>query len=138
MESGDIAAAVERGITSQAELITSLSLAVIGGLLAYLLQVRIHNATHPSNLIDLRRFNYFVLALVGAGIAIALGYVVAGILIQISPQLFSHTFDVAKSFSAQEFSPAPTGLLQLISLVQFLVFLGAVLAGVVFIMSNRR
>ena len=138
MANPEIAAAIERGITSQSELITSLSLAVIGGLLAFFLQVRIHNASNSKNQIQLRYFACFVVALACAGISIALGYVVAGMLIQIAPQLFSHSFDLAARFSAQNFGVAPTGFLQIVSLCQFLVFFGAVAFGVVFVLSNRR
>ena len=138
MASPEVASAIERGITSQSELITSLSLAVIGGLLVFFLQVRIHNATNPNNQIQLRRFAFFIIALFSAGAAIALGYVVAGMLIQMAPQLFSHSFDVTKPFSSQDFGPAPINWLQIVSMIQFLIFLGSIVAGVIFVLSNRR
>lgn len=138
MTGSEIASAIEHGVTSQSELITTLSLAVIGGLLVVLLQTRLHNATNPNNQIQLRYFALFVLAIIPAGLAIALGYAVSGMLVQVAPQLFSHSFDTTKPSFSQDFGPAPIGLLQLLSLIQFVVFFIAVLVGGAFILINRR
>lgn len=137
MPNTDIAAAVERGVSGQSDLITSLSLAVIGGLLVLLLQVRVHNASNPSQQIEIKRFPFLATSLICAGTAIALGYVISGMLVQMAPQIFSHTFDLNQSFSSQDFGPAPTGWLQIVSISQFLVFLGSVISGVVFGLGNR-
>ncbi len=45
----EIAIAIERGITSQSELLTTLSTAIIAYLFALILQIRIHNASNPQN-----------------------------------------------------------------------------------------
>jgi hypothetical protein len=137
MAGSEIASAVESGITSQSQLITTLSLAVIAGLVGVLWQSRLHNATHPRP-IHLRCFPFFILAVTCAGIAIALNYVVAGMLIEMAPQLFSHAFDATKSFSTQDFSPAPISRLRLVSLIQFFVFFVAIAAGATFVFCNRK
>jgi hypothetical protein len=136
MAGSEIATAVQTGITSQSQLITTLSLAVIVGLLGVLWQSRLHNATHPHP-IHLRSFKFFIFAVICAGIAIALNYVIAGMLIEMAPQLFSHTFDATKSFSTQDFGSAPISQLRYASLIQFSVFVAAIVFGAIFVARNR-
>lgn len=138
MVDSEIASAVERGITSQSELITSLSLAVIGGLLVLLLQFRMHNAANPENPVEMHWFPLYCVALTFSGLSIVFGYFLSGMLVQMAPQMFSHAFDATRKFSEQDFGPAPVGRLQVVSLLQFLVFVGAILAGVTFILRNRH
>ena len=138
MPDTDIASAIARGITSQSELITSLSLAAIGGLLVLILQFRMHNAANPDKLIEMRWFPLFCVALACLGISICVGYVLSGMLVQMAPQIFSHVFDATKNFTEQDFGPAPVVLLRLFSLLQFLIFLGGIGAGTAFFLRNRR
>lgn len=134
----EIASAIEGGITSQSELITSLSLAIIGGLLALLQQQRFPKPDDQGQTITIRGMLVFWIALGGAGAAIMLGYVLSGVLVQMAPALFNHNFDPAKSFLSQNFGAIPIWILPVISTAQFGAFLLSIVSGIVFIVVNGR
>ncbi|MFN3225407.1 MAG: hypothetical protein ACE360_04055 [Hyphomicrobiales bacterium] len=136
--STDIAAAAERSITSQGELLTTLSLAVIGGLLAVILRVRIHNSSNPASVIDLRCVWVMWIAMGLAAVSIGLSYLVSGMLVQMSPQIFSAVFDSTKAFSSQDFGNAPVSTMMTLSFAQFVCFCLSVIAGTIFVFSNRK
>lgn len=138
MSDVEIASAIERGVTGQSDLITSLSLAVIGGLLAVLLRVRIHNVSNPSKEIELKWLSAFWVALGLAGVSILISLFLSGMLVQMAPALFSHTFDAGKKFTEQEIQSVPVAQLRALSLTQFFTFFAAVFAGTVFVFRNRK
>jgi hypothetical protein len=134
----EIAGAAERSIISQAELLSTLSLAVIGGMLALLIQVRTHNSSDGKKEIYLKHVWLMWSSMTSASISIALSYVVSGMLVEMAPQIFSVEFDTSKSFGNQDFGSAPMAGLQTISGLQFLAFLTSIVAGAVFVAINRR
>lgn len=133
-----IASAVERGITSQSELITSMSLAVIAGLVALLLQLRIHNTSHPDKKIDTAWTPLFYLSLAFCALSICIGYIISGALVQMAPQLFSHKFQKGAKFSDQAIGEAPIGMVQFFSAAQFIVFSIAVICALSYVVRNRK
>ena len=133
----EIAAAAERSIVSQAELVSTLSLAVIGGMLAVLIQVRTHNSSDDTKEIFLKHIWLMWGSTTLAVISIALSYVVSGMLVQMSPQIFSVEFDYTKRFSRQDFGSAPMSWLRTISGLQFLAFLLSIVTGAGFVVTNR-
>ena len=92
MDDADIASAIEKGITKQAQLITSLSLAVIGGLLVLMLQIKTHNASNPQDMIEFRYACFFWLSLGGSGVAILVGFLIFGLLIETAPIFYRLKF----------------------------------------------
>ena len=144
MESGasmsnlEIAAAAERSLTSQTDLITTLSLAVIGGLVAVIIRVRTHNATSNNCFIFLHHAWLMWLALCAAVIAIGLSYAISGMVVQVSPQLYSHAFDTTKAFSDQTFEIAPIGQVMMLSFIQFVAFLVSAICTALFAGLNSR
>jgi hypothetical protein len=137
MPSKEIAAAAERGISSQSALITSLSIAVIGGLLAFLIQIKMHNAGNPEKKVTLNSYGVYYTALALAGLSIAIGYILTGMLIEMSPQIFSHTYENAMSFSDQKFGDVPVWALNWLSITQFGLFAGSIFFGVLFTLRNK-
>jgi hypothetical protein len=133
----EIAAAAERSIVSQAELVSTLSLAVIGGMLAVLIQVRTHNSSEGTKEIRLKHIWLMWSSMTLAAISIALSYVVSGMLVEMSPQIFSVKFDNSTSFGNQDFGSAPMSGLRIISGFQFLAFLTSIVAGAIFVATNR-
>ena len=141
-----IAASIERGIIGQTDLITSLSLAVIGGLLALMVQVKIHNASHPTNAAVFEGFRWFVISLGLAGLAILTGFLIYGMMIEMGPLIITHDFDRA-AFSEQkiEYVPpnkkkpeeVPIGALRWLSITQAMLFLGSVVCATAVILTNR-
>lgn len=138
MANTDIASAAERSLTSQAELVTTLSLAVVGGILAIIVQIRTHNASNGNQRIVLRNTCLMWLAMIAAAIAIALNYVISGMLIQVAPQLFSLAYDASLAFSDQQFGKAPIWAIQAMSLIQFIAFVASIVFGVFFVATNSE
>lgn len=135
----EVAVAIERGIASQSALLTTLSLAVIGGLFALLLQIRIHNASHSeTQQIAFRQFWAFWVSIVLAGLAIGCGYLISGIFVQFGPTFFAHEFDPQLTFSSQMFAKSQISMLRVFALAQFVVFSLAIVFGGVFVFSNRK
>lgn len=141
-----IAAIIERGIIGQTDLITSLSLAVIGGLLALMVQVKIHNASHPASTAVFEGFHWFVASLVLAGFAIMSGFLVYGMMIEMGPLIITHDFERAR-FSDQsiqyvppsktEAEAVPIGALRVLSIGQAVFFLASVACAAVVMLKNR-
>ena len=131
----EIALAAERSISGQNELLTTLSIAVIGGVLAILAQINLQNSETSRAII--LRYNFLMwLSILAAMVTIGLSYIISGMLVEMSPQIFSTEFDVTRPFSAQNFGVAPIKILQKISGVQFVSFLLSIIFGAVFIMIN--
>ena len=134
----EIASAIGRGILNQADLITSLSLALIGGLLFGLcFKPRCTTRSNPENTIKFECFPLLVIALFLAGLAIFFGYSISGFLIQVTPALFNHDFDTTKRFSEQIIGDAPISLVRYLSIAQFGSFLASVVLGSVVMLRNR-
>ena len=142
-----IGAAIERGIIGQTGLVTSLSLAVIGGLLALMIQVKIHNSgKHSTKEITFDGFQWFVSSLILAGLAIISGFFIYGMMIQMAPLIFTHEFDRVK-FSDQtidyilpdskELHRVPIGALRWLSITQAGFFLVSVGCAAVVMIKNR-
>ena len=100
--------AIERGIVRQAQLIASLWLAVIGGLLALLLQVQVkfHNVTYPTATIELQHILLLWVAVGAGGIAILIGFLLFGLLIEIAPIFYKLRFK-EKAFTRHELRKIP-------------------------------
>ena len=128
MNDVDIANAIERGIVSQQQLITSLSLALIGGLLALRLQFEKYFANTLKN-----RVLNDILLLVSIGLAsgaIVIGFLISGRLIEIAPLFFNFEFDSCKRFSKQIIPWEPTPSLLSLSQMQIVVFLGSLVSAI--------
>ena len=128
MNDADIANAIERGIISQQQLITTLSLALIGGLLALRLQFK----KYFTNTLKDRVFNdrLLLVSIVLAGIAIFFGFLISGRLIQIAPLFFNYEFNTSMKFSDQNIPWEPVPSLLLLSWIQILAFLGAIVSAI--------
>ena len=136
MEDANIASAIERGIVRQAQLIASLSLAVIGGLLVLLLQVKFHNVTFPKATIELQYVLLLWLSVGASGIAILIGFLLFGLLIEIAPILYKLHFK-EKAFMRHELRNVPKNLLRVLSGLQAIFFLVSVLCGILLIALNQ-
>jgi len=137
--SSDIAQAIERGIAGQSDLLTTLAVAIIAGLLAVLYQTRVLNAGLASeNRIALRHMLAFWAAIVFAGLVVFFGYGVTGYLIQYAPALHSHGFDPSKPFVNQVFESDNIQRLRSFSQFQALFFTLAIVAGIWFVFVNRK
>lgn len=137
MDNAVIATAIERGIAGQSELVTSLSLALIGGLLFFMLQLKMHNVDNPTSRVAMHRFWCFVVSLSLAGLAILSGFFVSGMLIEVAPIFFSHEFISSVKFSDQDIKGAPIAWLRCLSISQAFLFLSSVVFGTLAMVRNR-
>lgn len=126
MPNVEIAAAMERAVSSQSELITSLSLLVIGGLLTLMLQYEMH-----------KWFIVMLASVVCMAASIALGYMISGNIIQVAPQLYGHQFTLDVRFWDQEFHNNKVSQIETLSLWQFVTFFSGVVIGALFVVKNR-
>ena len=115
IEAKDIAAAAERSISGQAELLTTLALAIIGGLLALLVKIKAHNAGPNNDPINIQHKWMMWSSLFFAAVTVGMTLFIQGTLVEISPQMFTLSVDVSKSFSDQDFGAAPYGQLKSLS-----------------------
>ena len=137
--SSDIAQAIEHGIAGQSDLLTTLAVAVIAGLLALLYQTRVLNAgLDADSRVALRRMSAFWVAIVLAGVVVFFGYAITGFLIQYAPFLHGHSFDPSKSFLKQNFETDGIERLRLFSFLQAAAFMLVIVAGVWFVFANRK
>jgi hypothetical protein len=134
----DTPAAVSQGISSQSELVTTLSFATIGGLFAFLFQIWIHNASSGNTRIDFRSYWSFWTAVGLAGLSILFGYLISGMLIKYAPTLYAHAFDASKTFLDQEFSVPQVLQVRYYALIQFFSFFFGIIFAGLFIFLNRR
>lgn len=136
MINAEIASSIERGIFSQTELITSLALAIIAGLLAFVLRLRLHNESNRDNAIRLHWSPLLFASLLFAGLAIAAGFIVTGRLVEMAPVLYSHNFDPESSFSGQNILSHVCPSLNTLSRIQIGLFLGAIIFGSIVVLRN--
>ena len=133
-----VATAIIDGIIGQADLITSLSLVVMSGLLALMIQWKFHNAAHPDpkKTFALNAFYFYVTALLLAGAAIILGFIIAGMMIEMTPILFVHEFTTEK-FSKQDIKCAPLKALRCMAIAQVVAFMLAIGCAAMVIFKNK-
>ena len=94
-----VASAIERGIISQSELLSSLSVAVIGGLVALRLQLLLHNASRPKGVFAILRVRWYIAVVALATLTILIGFLISGRLLVISPALYNLQFEGVSTFS---------------------------------------
>ena len=138
MDDTSIADAVERGLFRQMQLITSLSVAIIGGLFLFFLQIKLHNAQavfSKTSTIVVEGAWLFYFSLGFSGLAILCGFLVSGMLIEVGPILFQHKFDRQK-FSSQALTQAPMRQLRYLSIAQSIAFLLSVFFAVMSMLCN--
>lgn len=133
-----VADSIHRTIVGEAELITSLSVAIIGGLLALLMQIQHLKASHPDQAITLLGLPWFVAGLSLAAVSVAAGLAVTGMMIQGAPALFYHEFDASLRFSEQSIKNAPFDTaLQLLAMGQQIAFGLSVGCATIVLYRNR-
>lgn len=131
-----IAAAIERGITSQSELLISLSLAIIGGLLALRLQLLLHNANQPATLLRVLPGRWFIPVLLLPALTILLGFSISGKLLTLSPTLYGVDFRQVTEFKSEILNEEDQPTLLLLARAQVVSFvLSAILAAAVLLLA---
>ena len=143
-DSTALAATLLSELGGHSQLLISLSVAIIGGLVALTFQQKLHNAKHPDVRIALSAHPCLAAALAFAAFSILFGFLVFGRLIEFAPMLFSFTFDGKKSFydqlsacKLQDLPCEPSPSLRILSLLQSMSFFSAVVTASLFLWFNR-
>src|SRR4051794_11105375 len=117
-----IASAIERGITAQSSLITSLSLAVIGYFITVYVQVKLHNSDTSKTQIVSKGTAFLVISIVDFLVNILIGYMLSGAIISVAPKLYGFHFDINLPFAEQKIADPQYDMLRFLSVGQFAMF----------------
>ena len=128
----EIAAAVERGIIGQSNFLGGLATAIMGGIIAIRLQIRLTGGAHMR----VRWVCAFWIAMVFGMISIALVFVISGMMIELAPVLFSFRFDTSKELSSQEFGEMRITIVRVYTMAQLATFVVFTLFAASFAVKN--
>lgn len=127
-----IADAVHRTIVGETELLVSLSVAVIGGVIALIYR-------RSPRRIEWYVWCVFFASLLFASVSVVVGFIVFGMTIEMAPAFFDAKFKPDKPFSQNDFGNAPLGRLQCFSLIQQISFgLSVILAALMVILDTLK
>lgn len=131
----DVGSALVDALAGQADLLSSLSLAVIGGLFAFAIQVMIHNSAQTRNKIKMSSLWTWWCALALEATSIGTSYLLKGSVVAAIPTIFGSKYVVGSPLTGG----AIPGLdmLRLLAFSQFLTFALGVLVLMLFLVFNR-
>ena len=131
----DIARAVLDQITSQSDLLTTLSLGICGGLLFLMMQVMLHNGKEAQKI----RFRWpalLVACFLTEGASIASGVFSRAAITAITPTVFSLDFSRIGNWTDAQFPGHD--FLRVTAGMQFILFFLAIIELCVFILANHE
>jgi hypothetical protein len=135
MEGSAVAPILIDSMTGQSETLSTLSLAICGGIAALLLQVAIHNRSDGTKKLRLRASDLLLVAFVLEGASFVVAYLVRGSIVASVPELMNLKYDPQTALS-----PAASNGLQAIrtlELTQFTLLGLGILAILVVLIVNR-
>jgi hypothetical protein len=132
----EVGSALVDALAGQADLLSSLSLAVIGGLFAFAIQVMVHNSAQPKNKIRLSSLWTWWCALALEAVSIGASYLLKGSVVAAIPTIFGSKYLVGSPLAGGTM-PA-LDMLRLLALCQFATFALGVLILMLFLVFNRR
>ena len=124
-----IADAVHRTLVGETELLVSLSVAVIGGLVALIYR---RNERHSPWYV----WCGWALSLILASCSVVIGFIILGMTIEMAPAFFHASFEANKPFSRHDFGKVPFSRLQCLMLLQQIVFGLSVLCAALTFLAN--
>jgi hypothetical protein len=130
----DIGDALIGSLGGQSDLLTSLSLATIGGLVAFAVQVMLHNASAPASSIGLRWLWTWWGSIFLEFSSIFSSYLLKGSIVSAIPTVFGTNFIVGEPI--QENKVTALDYIQVLALIQFACFILGILLLVVFLIKN--
>jgi hypothetical protein len=136
MEGKDIAPALIEALSSQSTILSSMGLAVLGGLLAFSMQIIFHNHTESSRPIRVGKMISVWICASCEVAAVFLGYFISGAIVSALPILFNSTYAPDKAL--HENAIERLDVIRYLSLTQFAFFLVGAIAIVWFVASNLR
>jgi hypothetical protein len=130
----DIGDALIGSLGGQSDLLSSLSLATIGGLLAFAIQVMLHNASTPDKPIGLQwLWTWWGCIILEFG-SISSSYLLKGSIVAAIPTIFGTNFIIGQPI--QENKVPALDNIQFLALIQFGCFILGILLLVAFLFRN--
>lgn len=136
MDGKDIAPALIDALSSQSTILSSMGLAVLGGLLAFSMQIIFHNHGDSNRPIKVGKMISVWICAGCEVVTVILGYLISGAIVSALPILFSSTYAADRALTANAIEPI--GLIRDLSLAQFAFFMVGAIALVYFVSSNLR
>lgn len=127
---GDIGLEIGQAIVDHAMYISTLAVAILGGMVAMRHQYKL------SKTLELDWLWAFWIAAVLAALTVGTGLVVFGSYIDLTPILHGFMFDVSKEFPRQDFGDTRIGSFRMVSRVQVGAFLGLLVFSGMFVFRN--
>ena len=122
--------------SGQGDLLITLAVATIGGLVALVLQITLHNQSKDGETISLSRVWIMLVSLGSLGVSVFVGYLYQGGLMNTLPVLYAMKIDCSKVLM-QQGSETLDALVRA-SQIQFFTFLIGVAGASAFILLNSR
>lgn len=122
--------------SGQGDLLITLAVATIGGLVALVLQITLHNQSKDGETISLSRVWIMLVSLGSLGVSVFVGYLFQGGLMNTLPVLYAMKIDCSEVLM-QQGSETLDALVRA-SQIQFFTFLIGVAGASAFILLNSR
>ncbi len=132
----DIANSIIAQTTEQINLLLSLSTAICGAIMAFILQISLHNNTSEEKAIRLRGTNWLIVAFLIEGVSILFGYFAQGTLISLTPAIYKASNPNIKNWTTVQFPGSV--MIRATTLLQFLFFFLGLLTVISVIFRNRK
>ena len=135
MASADTAVKIIDSISSQIDLLTTLSVGICAGIVALYIQIALHNRGNDNSKLILKWQFLLILCFFLEGSSILLGYLAYGAITDAIPIIFPLQFVQDKIFSEYEFTNSC--MIRALAIFQFLFFLGGILCVFCCLVKNQ-
>ena len=136
IEGTEVGSAVVEAITGQGDLLTTLSLAIIGGLFAFAVQIVLHNEGNELKRISLNAIWALMLCAALQLGSIVAGYMLRGTLVAAIPMIFGSKFAVDSQLQDNQIIGLDKA--RELAVYQFSFFAVGILMMIVFLLLNYK
>ena len=123
-------------MSSQIDLLTSLSVGICAGIAALFIQIAIHNRSGDAARLRLQWKNALFIAFAAEGVSLVFGYLSYGAITAASPAILSLKLDATKMWTEHAFPNAAT--IRCLLIAQFGFFIAGVVSVFACLLKNRR
>lgn len=123
-------------ISSQIDLLTTLSVGICAGIVALFIQIAIHNRSGEVSKLRLKWKDLLLAAFVFEGLALVFGYLTYGAITDAAPAILSLTLDANKTWVDHPFQNA--SLIRFLAIAQFVFFFAGIICVLACLLKNRK
>lgn len=135
MASADIAGKIIESMSSQIDLLTTLSVGICAGIVALFLHIATHNHSKDNSKVILKWQFLLLIAFFLEGLSIVFGYLAYGAITDATPMIFSLPFEQGKTLV--EYNYRNSSLIRALAITQFAFFSGGILCVFICLLKNR-